>query len=642
MADITRILGAVTTGALLALPIFASAQTRFAWGTRFNSPANDYDYAASASTDKNGNVFVAGSTNSSATGQDFLLAKYSAKGFNSWTKVISHSTTALNGATGSEVARAVDTDSTNSVWVGGEAYLAGGARVAPLYKFNALGVQQVAITIGGTTGSSAAGINALTVLDDDSVLVAGYKNDTGATTGFVNKYDSAGTLLWSKSVAGTDTINGWTLDANGAIFVTGRSTVAGNTDLYTAKLGPDGGTTWLTKYSTDKTDIGLKVALDSAGNVITLGWTDGKSKGIDYVTTKLNSSGVQQWANAWDAQASRKDDIPRNLLVGSDNSVYVTGSTVSGNTYFNTARLSGANGSALNTQRISIGAATATPGLYQLADGSIQLILTTLTNSTPQLSVYTLKNDLSPLDIIRWQLTRASNSVQLTTTATISGVRNVFAIGDNGSTGAGADISIIRVADTPLGLASFTAGKDIPLDVAAALGLQKNNTIVGKGVTATTTAVGEPDSGTVTINADGSFSYVPATDYLGNAFFSYKTVSGAWESDVRTAKVAVAKQRLKLAVVPEKVGTKLVLHVTLSNGSTSVGIPDVVVETALLGSATQPTTTFPITLGLIDKLSSQTFDVAFPGRSAGQKVSVKFTGTFKGDTFSLSTTFTTP
>ena len=651
MADFKRILGAVTTGALLALPLFASAQTRFVWGNRFNSISNDYDSAAAATVDLNGNLIVVGSSVSPTTGMDFLISKFNYKGFTAFAKTASSSTTAANlsvpwGA-GWEGGKAVDTDSLGAIWVTGEAYIAGGAHVAPLYKYDPRGIQKFAVNIGGTSASSMATGNLLTVLADDSVLVAGTKNDSGQTAGFVNKYDTNGALLWSKKVAqsatSADSISGWTLDASGNIFVTGRTTTNGNADLFTTKLAADGTVVWSTKYSTDGTDYGLQVSLDSAGNVITLGQTNGKAKGNDYVVVKLNSAGTQVWATAYDAQGTRKDDIARNLLVGSDNSVYVTGSTVAGNTYFNTVRFSSA-GSLLQTNRISISAATAQPGLEQNPDGSVVLTLTTLTaTSTPQLSIYSFKADLTAPVIERWQLSNGANSVQFITAGLISGARNVFAIGDNGvSAGATSDISIIRIAPTAVGVTKYNAGKDIQLDVPVANGLQKYNTIVGKGVVATTSLLDPASNGTVTVNPDGSFSYLPNAEFLGADSFNFKTVAGAWESDWRTSTVTTAKMKLKIAVTPEKVGSTLVIHVTLTNSSTSVTIPSVSCDSALLGSSTVPVTTLPLALGSLAPASSVTFDLVFAGRPAGQKLQVKVNGSFQGDTFAVGAAIVTP
>jgi Bacterial Ig domain len=651
MADFKRILGAVTTGALLALPLFASAQTRFVWGTRFNSTSNDYDSAAAAAVDATGNLITVGSTNSAATGLDILISKFTSKGYPAWSRSVSSSTTAANlsvswGA-GWEGGKAVDTDSQNGIWVGGQAYIAGGGFVAPLYKYDTKGNQKVAIVIGGTNNNSLASIVGIKVNADDSVLVAGYKGDTSKTTGFISKYDTAGTLLWTQNVgasaSSSDVINGWTVDASGNIFVTGKTTTAGNADLFTAKLDSSAATVWFTKYSTDGTDYGNQVSLDSAGNVITLGQTNGKSKGLDYVVQKLNSSGVQQWAVAYDAQASRKDDIARNLLVGSDNSVYVTGSTVTTNTYFNTARFAGSNGALLQTNRLSIGSATTKPGLEQNADGTVALTLTTLTSGTPQLSIYTFKADLTAPVIERWQLSNGANSVQFIESGLVSGLRNVFAVGDNGAGAtSSADISVIRIAPTALGVVKYNAAKNVLLSVDAASGLQKSNTIVGAGLTIATSKLTDPTSGAATVASNGSFTYLPNTDFLGVDTFNYKTVAGNWESDYRTAQVTTQVLSLKVvSIVGENTTNGLVVHVTLKNPSTTLTVGNVQVSSAAINTNVLPTSSLPVSVGSILPGQSATFDLTFAKRKAG-KVAFKFGGTFDGDSFSIGTSFVCP
>src|SRR5207247_10950606 len=59
------------------------------------------------------------------------------------------------------------------------------------------------------------------------------------------------------------------------------------------------------------------------------------------------------------------------------------------------------------------------------------------------------------------------------------------------------------------------------------------------GNTITAVKVTNPSHGTVTLNADGSFSYVPAAGYTGSDSFTYKANDGSLDSNVATLSITV-------------------------------------------------------------------------------------------------------
>ncbi len=79
---------------------------------------------------------------------------------------------------------------------------------------------------------------------------------------------------------------------------------------------------------------------------------------------------------------------------------------------------------------------------------------------------------------------------------------------------------------------SYGARKNIPLTVAAP-GVLGNDTDAG-GFSLSAALVSGPAHGTVTLNADGSFTYTPATDYTGSDSFTYRDSGGGTTSNVAT------------------------------------------------------------------------------------------------------------
>jgi VCBS repeat-containing protein len=84
----------------------------------------------------------------------------------------------------------------------------------------------------------------------------------------------------------------------------------------------------------------------------------------------------------------------------------------------------------------------------------------------------------------------------------------------------------------------YATDEDTPLAVGAP-GVLGNDTDA-HGNTLTATRVSEPANGTVTLNADGSFTYTPDDDFEGEDSFTYKATAGGLDSNVATVKITVA------------------------------------------------------------------------------------------------------
>ena len=78
------------------------------------------------------------------------------------------------------------------------------------------------------------------------------------------------------------------------------------------------------------------------------------------------------------------------------------------------------------------------------------------------------------------------------------------------------------------------------LTVSAAEGVLVNDVYDGSG-TMTATLVTGPSSGTLSLNADGSFTYKPKTGFVGTVTFTYKACDGNCCSDPATVTIIVAK-----------------------------------------------------------------------------------------------------
>ena len=112
-------------------------------------------------------------------------------------------------------------------------------------------------------------------------------------------------------------------------------------------------------------------------------------------------------------------------------------------------------------------------------------------------------------------------------------------------------ITVTAVNDAPVGTVdAFTTDEDTDLTVSAANGLLKNDTDIEHDTlhvadadanTPDINPVSGPSHGQLTLNADGSFTYVPDADYNGSDSFTYRVCDNGspQKCSVETAKVNV-------------------------------------------------------------------------------------------------------
>lgn len=95
-------------------------------------------------------------------------------------------------------------------------------------------------------------------------------------------------------------------------------------------------------------------------------------------------------------------------------------------------------------------------------------------------------------------------------------------------------ISVASISDAPIALAeSYTGLSSQTLSVPVATGVLANDTD-GDGDAITAQLIDAPVHGTVTLNADGSFDYVPTPGYFGADSFTYQASDGTLTSAVTT------------------------------------------------------------------------------------------------------------
>src|SRR5213075_444116 len=99
-------------------------------------------------------------------------------------------------------------------------------------------------------------------------------------------------------------------------------------------------------------------------------------------------------------------------------------------------------------------------------------------------------------------------------------------------------ITVTGVNDAPVAVDdSYTTPEDTQLTVIPA-GVLANDSDVD-GDTLSAILVSQPAHGVVTLNTNGGFSYLPATNYLGSDSFTYQAHDGTADSGIATVSITI-------------------------------------------------------------------------------------------------------
>jgi hypothetical protein len=173
--------------------------------------------------------------------------------------------------------------------------------------------------------------SSLGVDPDGNVIVAGTSETASGSYDFlVLKYSNTGQALWTNyyNSGGLDQATTLALDANGNIFVSGRSSGIGE-DYATLAYSPAGIPLWTNRFNGtgNANDNPVAIAVDRDGDVFVTGASAGTFFYPDYATVAYSGAGLPLWTNRYDGPANR-DDNPSGIAVDDVGHVFVTGSAI--------------------------------------------------------------------------------------------------------------------------------------------------------------------------------------------------------------------------------------------------------------------------------------------------------------------------
>ncbi|MEO8211376.1 MAG: SBBP repeat-containing protein, partial [bacterium] len=265
------------------------------WASIFNGTANGNDYAVSVKADKQGFVYVAGTTEGITTGKDYFTAKYSKSGDPEW--VETYNGVEKKFLINDDEASALDVDGSGNVYVTGYSYAAITGKDFCTVKYNSAGKIE---WVSRIDNSEKMPISLL--FDDEAKAIA--------------------------------------VSTSGEVYVTGKTSNAQlGSDYFTVKIGSKGKELWRRLFNSETIEPSLDgaeaLALDRKGNLYVTGFINdeqqisdcGNERGIDFCTIKYSPAGEQKWVKDFNGSGGvgNNDDIARAILINRSGNIFVMG-----------------------------------------------------------------------------------------------------------------------------------------------------------------------------------------------------------------------------------------------------------------------------------------------------------------------------
>jgi Beta-propeller repeat len=308
------------------------------WQRQFGTPG--YDVASDIAADSSGNYYVGGIVSNVISGisiPNSYAAKFAGAGTKAWQQQSTNGAGAVSGITTDGAGNVyVAGFVRNSLFNPATAYVA---------KYNNAGQVLWSKEWSGAGSSSAASVaidksGNVYITGITNATLKGTLSSASVQGGdvFVAKYSTSGTKLWDQTIATSaqEYARSIAVDAIGNVYITGNTdstlpgqTSAGGIDGFVAKYSTTGTSLWTKQFGTSGLDESQGIAVSDTGYVYLTGETTG---GI-FGNTNLGSSDA--WLAAFNSDGklagstqigTNKDDEAYGIAVAGS-SVYVLGQT---------------------------------------------------------------------------------------------------------------------------------------------------------------------------------------------------------------------------------------------------------------------------------------------------------------------------
>jgi uncharacterized delta-60 repeat protein len=292
------------------------------WQKTLGGDSTERGFEVAIDPSDDDNVYVTGYTysESEALFLDIILVKYDSAGNLQWQRVISGG--------GNDYSQSVAIDSNHNVYLGGYLYLEDTWNFL-LLRYNSNGTFEGERIFHGDYSSFGM---SLAIDSSDNTYMFGITESPGDDVSYdflILKYNSTGTLQWQRTLsgAGKDMGRSVAIDSSDNVYMFGytTSTVDGSNDFLLAKYNSSGTIQWQQTLGGTGDDFGWSVDTDSSDNVYVFGHTKNVLQdAYDFLLAKYNSSGVIQWQRTLVGAGL---DYGRAVAIDSNDDVIVFGYT---------------------------------------------------------------------------------------------------------------------------------------------------------------------------------------------------------------------------------------------------------------------------------------------------------------------------
>lgn len=269
---------------------------------------------------------------------------------------------------------------------------------------------------------------------NSNVYITGYTYPTPSNADLTTvKYDALGNVVWVQHYnnGGYDDANAITLDASSNVYVAGESDGTGTgRDLVVVKYDVNGNQLWASRYNgtANLNDVANAIVVDGSGNVFVTGRTTVAGNTTNYVTIKFDASGVQQWVHLYNGTGNNNDESV-GIDLSSNGRLYVTGSSknASGNSDIVTIRINQNNGNQMWVKSINGSSNNNDKAYSLLADGNDVVVVGSQNNTITGDDYITFKYNGNNGNTI-WQRTYDNNNGSQTATSIVKDASNNYVV----------------------------------------------------------------------------------------------------------------------------------------------------------------------------------------------------------------------
>lgn len=291
------------------------------WSKTWSGPSIDHGYGVIQTND--GGYAVTGYTYSySAGNSDIFLAKFDSSGNLSWSRIW--------GGAGAEIGTSLaQTNDGGYAITGYTASYGAGNNDVILLKYDSSGTLSWSKTWGGTGNETG---ESLIQTSDGSLAVAGetYSYGAGGADAFLIKFTSAGVVSWNKVWGGASNEIDRRLvqTSDGGYAIAGYSASYGTGgDIFLTKYDSSGNISWNKTWGGTNGEYGYGLVQSSDGGLAVAGLTMSFGAGsYDSALIKFDSSGNFVWNKTWGGTGIENG---HNLAATSDGGYILSGDTTS-------------------------------------------------------------------------------------------------------------------------------------------------------------------------------------------------------------------------------------------------------------------------------------------------------------------------